>query len=56
MLDPKLLSILACPACAERPPLKLGEKGETLICTKCAHVYKIQDGIPILLVEEEKGA
>lgn len=56
MFDKKLLSLLACPACEKRPPLNLDEKEENLICAMCAHVYKIQDGIPILLVEEEKGA
>ena len=49
-LDPKLVEILACPACDNRPPLRLD--GETLVCDQCRRVYPIQDGIPILLPEE----
>ena len=49
-LDPKLVDILACPACDDRPPLKL--VGETLVCGECRRVYMIRDGIPILLPEE----
>jgi len=49
-LDPKLVDILACPACDDRPPLRL--VGETLVCDSCHRVYMIRDGIPILLPEE----
>ncbi|WP_119323625.1 Trm112 family protein [Capsulimonas corticalis] len=50
VLDPKLLEILACPACDDRPPLRL--EGETLVCDECHRVYPIHDGIPILLPDE----
>jgi len=49
-IDPALLSILACPACDDRPPLR--EEGETLICDKCHRVYPVREGIPVLLPEE----
>jgi uncharacterized protein YbaR (Trm112 family) len=50
-IDPKLLEILACPACDERPPLAL--KGEDrLVCAVCRRAYPIRDGIPVLLIEE----
>ena len=49
-IDEKLLEILACPACDDRPPVKL--KGEKLVCEKCKRAYPIRDGIPIMLVEE----
>jgi len=49
MIDPKLLEILACPACDDRPPVRL--LGETLVCDKCRRVYPIRDGIPEMLVE-----
>jgi uncharacterized protein YbaR (Trm112 family) len=49
-LDPELLKILACPACDDRPPLRLD--GETLVCDKCRRVYPVREGIPILLVDE----
>jgi uncharacterized protein YbaR (Trm112 family) len=51
MIDPKLLAVLACPACTERPPLMLNESGETLECSQCGRKYPIQDGIPVLLVD-----
>jgi len=49
-IDEKLLEILACPACDDRPPVKL--KGEKLVCEKCKRAYPIRDGIPVMLVEE----
>lgn len=49
-IDPVLLSILACPACDDRPSLR--EEGETLVCDKCHRVYPVREGIPVLLPEE----
>ena len=49
-IDEKLLEILACPACDDRPQVKL--KGEKLVCEKCRRAYPIRDGIPVMLVEE----
>ena len=49
-IDEKLLEILACPACDDRPPVKL--KGEKLVCEKCKRAYPIRDGIPVMLIEE----
>lgn len=51
-LQPELLKILACPACEARPPVKLDEKNEKLICTVCGRRYPIRDGIPVMLVDE----
>ena len=48
MIDPKLLEILACPACKTGVALK----GDRLVCAKCGRRYPIRDGIPIMLVEE----
>lgn len=50
MIDPKFLSVLACPRCDSRPPLK--QEGERLVCTVCGAAYPIVNGIPHLLVEE----
>lgn len=50
VLDPEFVKILACPACDDRPPLRLD--GQTLVCDKCRRTYMIRDGIPILLTEE----
>lgn len=48
MLDPLLLEILACPECKVRVELQ----GERLLCTRCGRRYRIEDGIPIMLIEE----
>lgn len=50
MIDKKLLEILACPACDDRPSVEL--KGDKLVCTKCKRAYPIKDGIPVMIVEE----
>lgn len=49
-IDDRLLEILACPACAERPQVKL--KGNRLYCEKCGRAYPIREGIPVMLVDE----
>ncbi len=48
MIDPKLLEILACPACKTDVRLE----GERLVCIQCGRRYPIRDGIPVMLVEE----
>lgn len=53
MLDEKLLSILVCPQ--DREPLLLieGESGpEFLYNPRLRRAYRIEDGIPVLLVDE----
>ncbi|MCX7800307.1 MAG: hypothetical protein N2109_08205 [Fimbriimonadales bacterium] len=49
MIDPRLLELLACPICAERPPLE--ERDGWLVCTVCRRRYPVRDGIPDLLPE-----
>lgn len=49
-IDPRLLEILACPACEDRPHVE--KKGDNLHCPKCGRSYPIRDGIPVMLVEE----
>ncbi|MCZ6778327.1 MAG: Trm112 family protein [Acidobacteriota bacterium] len=49
-LDPKLLEILACPVCKTEVHLTAG--GDSLKCDKCTRVYRIEDDIPIMLIEE----
>lgn len=48
MIDPRLLEILACPAC--KKPIR--EEGDRLVCTGCGLRYPVRDGIPVMLVEE----
>jgi len=47
-IDPELLEILACPI--DKSPVKL--VGDRLVCDAQGHKYRIEDGIPIMLVDE----
>ncbi|MCK4491731.1 MAG: Trm112 family protein [Candidatus Altiarchaeales archaeon] len=47
-MDQKLLEILACPKC--KGDLELA--GDSLTCSKCRLRYRIEDGIPIMLIDE----
>jgi uncharacterized protein YbaR (Trm112 family) len=49
-ISQELLDILACPKCKEE--VRLNEKGDGLVCQKCALVYPIKDDIPVMLVDE----
>jgi uncharacterized protein YbaR (Trm112 family) len=48
MIDETLLDILVCPA--DRGPLLL--VGDVLYNPRLRHAYRIEDGIPVLLVDE----
>ena len=48
MIDPKLLEILACPACGGDVSLK----SEKIVCLKCGRKYPIKNGIPVLLADQ----
>ena len=52
MIDETLLSILVCPA--DRGPLMLvGEPNDELLYNpRLRRAYRIEDGIPVLLVDE----
>lgn len=49
-IDEKLLEILACPIC--KGELHLDEKESGLICARCRLKYPIEDGIPVMLIDE----
>ena len=49
-VDKELLEILACPV--TKTPLELSEDGNFLIARESRLVYKIEDGIPIMLEDE----
>ena len=52
-LDPQLLEILRCPAC--RGELRVDAAAAELVCTgECGRAYPVQDGIPVLLVDEAR--
>ena len=48
MIDPELLKILVCPL--GKAPLRLQES--SLVCTQCGLSYKVENDIPIMLIEE----
>ena len=50
MLDEKLLELLACPAC--KGDLEYDQENQKLICRTCKLRFRIQDGIPVMLVDE----
>jgi uncharacterized protein YbaR (Trm112 family) len=47
-LDSWLLEILACPECKVRVALE----EERLVCVQCGRRYRIDNGIPIMLIDE----
>ena len=53
MLDQKLLEILACPKCKGDLEYKVEE--EILICNECRLKYRIEDDIPIMLIDEAES-
>jgi uncharacterized protein len=54
-LDPKLLEILACPS-DDHAPLHVGTptdpEADVLTCTECGRQFRVEDGIPVLLLDE----
>lgn len=47
-ISDELLEILACPVCKTAVRLEAGK----LVCDTCGRRYRIEDGIPIMLVDE----
>jgi hypothetical protein len=45
-----LLDILACPQC--KGDIRLNETQDGLICDRCKLLYRIQDDIPVMLIDE----
>lgn len=54
-LDPRLLEILACPS-DDHAPLHAGTptdpEADVLTCTSCGRQFRVDDGIPVLLLDE----
>ena len=50
MLSEKLLAILACPQC--KGDLEYDRDNDRLICHKCQLCYRIEEDIPIMLIDE----
>ena len=50
MLSKDLLDILACPKC--KGDLEYKAEENKLKCDKCRLIYRIEDDIPIMLIDE----
>ena len=50
MLDPKLLEILACPAC--KGPVTPLPDHSALDCRACGLRFRVEDDVPIMLLDE----
>ena len=51
-LSPELLSILVCPKC--KGDLEYRPDEAALRCPACRLAYRIEDDIPIMLIDEAK--
>ncbi|PIU21512.1 MAG: tetraacyldisaccharide 4'-kinase [Candidatus Diapherotrites archaeon CG08_land_8_20_14_0_20_34_12] len=49
-LSKELLDVLACPQC--KGDLDYNKKDQKLICKKCKLAYRVEEGIPIMLIDE----
>jgi uncharacterized protein YbaR (Trm112 family) len=49
-ISKEFLEILACPKC--RGALRLSEAQDALLCEGCRLRYRIEDDIPIMLLDE----
>ncbi len=50
MLDQELLEILACPKC--KGDLEYKKEEEKLICHQCRLIFRIEEDIPIMLIDD----
>jgi len=69
MISKELLDILACPKCksevkekdekgneiVKQIDLIYDEKNQKLICEQCRLKYSIEDGIPVMLIDEAES-
>ncbi|MCM2334281.1 MAG: Trm112 family protein [Anaeromyxobacteraceae bacterium] len=51
-LAPELKEILACPKC--KGALEFREEEGEIRCLACRLAYRIEDGIPVMLVDEAR--
>ena len=49
-LSPDLLSILVCPQC--KGDLEYDAEAQTLTCQRCRLRYRVENDIPLMLVEK----
>lgn len=49
-IDPKLLEVLVCPQ--DKGPLRYIEEQQLLVNERLGVAYRIDDGIPVMLIDE----
>jgi uncharacterized protein YbaR (Trm112 family) len=52
-LPDRLLEIIVCPKCKAK--LEYNKNDEKLVCNSCRLQYRIEDSIPVLLIEEAES-
>ena len=52
-VKPELLKILVCPKC--KGTLIYTTEPEELTCEPCKLVYRVEDDIPVMLIEEARA-
>lgn len=50
-LAPELLAILVCPKCKSALE-HYTTPSDVLVCRSCQLVYRVEDGIPVMLIDE----
>ncbi len=51
-MDKKQIDMIACPECHSK--LTYDKAAKELVCDKCKLAYPVQDGIPVMLVDEAR--
>lgn len=49
-IDPRLLEVLVCPQ--DKGPLEYFEQEQVLVNSRLGIAYRIEDGIPVMLIDE----
>jgi len=51
MISQELLKILCCPGCGGE--LVHDSRKKTLTCRTCAHVYRVEEDLPVMILDEK---
>jgi uncharacterized protein YbaR (Trm112 family) len=51
-LAPELKEVLACPKC--KGEVEIREETKEIRCVRCRLAYRIEDDIPVMLIEEAR--
>lgn len=54
-LDEDLLEILVCPRCKGELEHRTEDGEEALLCHACRLRYRVEEGIPIMLIDEAEA-